>query len=46
MLKSGSQDDFCVSDGISYDSGPNIVTFDHSDSQDISNVQLVFCKVV
>ena len=46
MLKSGSQDDFCVSDGIDYAQGPNIVTFDHSDSQDISNVQLVFCKVV
>ena len=46
MLKSGSEDDFCVSDGIGYDSGPNIVTFNHSDSQDISNVQLVFCKVV
>lgn len=45
-LKTGSQDDFCVFGTGSFDP-PNVVTFDHSDSQnDISNVQFVFCKVV
>ncbi len=50
MLKSGGGqgggDPKCTADGISYDDGPNIVTFDHSADQDISNAQLVFCKIV
>ncbi len=50
MLKSGGGqgggETKCTPEGISYDPGPNIVTFDHSDDQEISNVQLVFCKIV